>query len=72
MKPWLESFFPFSKKYDKNQTQLFLARLLELLADWPCFCLASLVAELATDFIVDLAIEIAVLVALKIADGLSK
>ena len=41
----------------KNQTQLFLAWLLELLADWPYFCLASLLTDLAIGLIVNLALK---------------
>lgn len=53
-----------------KHSQVFLAWLLELLADWPCFCFDCLMAILAVGLIVGLAIDALMLIDSKVAVGL--
>ena len=72
MKPRLGSFSPFFEKHNKksNSVQLLLTCLLELLAGWPCFCLAGWVADSTFSLIVSLAIKDVVLMASEFIVGL--
>ena len=62
------SHFEKGQKHNKNRTQLFLVRLLELLSGWPCFCFGAV--GLAAGLMVGLAIGGTVLIASKVAIGL--